>query len=364
MELMHPHFLYIGLAVLVVALILSYILKRNNNYQGGIKVANTHLLYELDEFKKAKSKRKILSFFFQLSIVLAIISSLFLIARPYKKDSVSSGIKKRDIFLCLDVSYSLYDLNYAIVDQLKEVVLSMEGDRFGISIFNTSTILYVPLTDDYDFVIGKLEELEEYFSLQKEYMDKFGEYTYIPDGMYEEYTDYEMKLRAIDAGTLVNNYYKGSSLIGEGLASCLYSFPHLEDESRTRAIILSTDNSQLENNPPIVELDEAASLCKSHDVNIFGIFPDKDTYDKSYVYDYENNLSDFQQALFDADGIVYEQSKTLTVEDIVQDIEKHEALSVKEISTTKTIDQPTIPTAILLGSFLLFLLTGGLLVKD
>ena len=48
---------------------------------------------------------------------------------------------------------------------------------------------------------------------------------------YDEYDDFKAmqeELEYYDAGTLVNNMSKGSSLIGEGLASCMYSFPRLD----------------------------------------------------------------------------------------------------------------------------------------
>jgi hypothetical protein len=50
----------------------------------------------------------------------------------------------------MDVSYSLYELNAELVDSLEDVVAGLDGDRFGVCIYNTSTVLYVPMTDDYD----------------------------------------------------------------------------------------------------------------------------------------------------------------------------------------------------------------------
>ena len=43
-----------------------------------------------------------------------------------------------------------------------ETVSGLDGDRIGISLFNTSSVQYVPMTDDYDFVLRRLEELETY----------------------------------------------------------------------------------------------------------------------------------------------------------------------------------------------------------
>ena len=358
MALMYSYIIYIGVPLtLIIVLALLLIKKKPPKYEDGIKVANTTWLKELPEFKKAHRKHTIFSTLTKISLVVALLSSLMLGARPYRTSTINSGLKKRDIFLCLDVSYSIYELNYALVDQLKEVVSSMQGDRFGISIFNTSTVLYVPLTDDYDFISEKLDDLKDYFLLQKDYWETFRDYEYIPSDMYEQYSEMVYELSYLDAGTLVNNHYKGSSLIGEGLASCLYSFPYLNDESRTRVIILSTDNGEMANAKPIVELDEASQLCKEHDVHIFGIFPDKESYDRDSLNDYDNNLKDFIKNIEGAGGIVYEQSKSLTVEDIVKNIQKDEAMTIKEISTTKTIDEPSIFVVSLVISLVVFLIS-------
>lgn len=358
MALIHPSIVYIGIPLVIIFIIALLIYKKKKPlYEGGIKVANTAWLKELSAFKDAHKKHTILSTLIKISLVIALLSSLLLSARPYRSSNINSGLKKRDIFLCLDVSYSIYDLNYDIVDELKEVVASMQGDRFGITIFNTSTYLFVPLTDDYDFILQKLDELKEFFLLQKEYWETFKDYTYIPDELYQKFSELDMKLSTIDSGTLVNNQEKGSSLIGEGLASCLYSFPYLNDESRTRIIILSTDNSQMDNKKPIVELEEASKLCEKHDVHLFGIFPDKESYDEEDIAHYSINLENFINSIESVGGTVYEQSKSLTVEDIVNNIQKDEAMTIKEITTTKKIDQPNIFVITLILSLLVFLLS-------
>ena len=133
------------------------------------------------------------------------VCALILCARPYRTENTSSGVKKRDIFLCLDVSYSIYELNYDIVDHLEAVVSGLQGDRFGICFFNTSSVMYVPMTDDYDFVIERLEDLKGYFQLQKDYMDNFGEYDYYYEIPEEKLDYFEQLIRDMDyfeAGTV------------------------------------------------------------------------------------------------------------------------------------------------------------------
>ena len=42
---------------------------------------------------------------------------------------------------------------------LTETVNNLKGERFGISIFNTTSVLLVPLTDDYDYVLDSLDKI-------------------------------------------------------------------------------------------------------------------------------------------------------------------------------------------------------------
>jgi hypothetical protein len=282
MHFIHPLVLKIGIPVLVAAIIALHVIKRKTKYHGGIKAANTSFVKGLDTYRNRKNLYTFVSIVMEVCLVASLVSSLVLIARPSKKETVNNGTKKRDIFLCMDVSYSIYELNADLVDSLQEVVAGLDGDRFGVCIYNTSTVLYVPMTDDYDFVIQKLEDIKEYFALQKEYMEKYYNastgYMEYNTSEYEEFKEYQDKLDYYDAGTLVSNYTKGSSLIGEGLASCMYSFPRLDDEDRTRIIIMSTDNAQEELTKPLVELDEAADLCKKNDIKVYGIFPNRDSW--------------------------------------------------------------------------------------
>ena len=175
---------------------------------------------------------------------------------------------------------------------------------------------------------------------------------------YDELQELQEKLDYYDAGTLVKNYQKGSSLIGEGLASCMYSFPRLEEEDRTRIIILSTDNSQEDLQKPLVELDEAADLCKKNDIKVFGIFPNQENWSWMNTTNYQDDEQGLSSAVQRTGGKYYKQSENLSVQDIVRDIEREEALEVEEVTITKVNDQPQKFTIVLLISVCLMLVTG------
>ncbi len=320
-------------------------------------MANTGFFRETPEYNGRKKIRKILTIVTGVCLSAALVVTLILAARPYKTERTSNGVKKRDIFLCLDVSYSICYLNYDLVNNLEEVVAGLEGDRFGISIFNTSTVLYVPMTDDYEFVIKRLEELKEYFRLQMLYQS---------DDFYYNFDEDWEKTREIldyyDAGTLVNNYIKGSSLIGEGLASCVYSFPRLTNEDRTRVIIMATDNAEMALRTPLLELADAAALCVKNKITMFGIFPDRETYSQGTISGYESNLRDFQTAVEKTGGKFYEQSSTWTVEKIVKDIQEQEAMMVDELIITREVDQP-VPFIITLLILLSISIVSGVVLR-
>ncbi|MCR4791425.1 MAG: VWA domain-containing protein [Lachnospiraceae bacterium] len=309
------------------------------------------LVSSLPAYRRVYRRSRILSFIYELFIISALVSTLFLMARPYETRQVKIGVQKRDIMLCLDVSYSLYALNYELADYLEEVVTQLKGDRFGITIFNTTSVVYVPLTDDYSYVVTRLEELKEYFVLQKEYNDMVGTGPYITfptDEEWDAYYDLDGRLAYIEAGTLVNNHERGSSLIGEGLASSLYSFPSLGDESRTRIIIFATDNADAAKVPEIPNLEEAGILCRKNDVTVFAIFPSEDAYyHENTVAEYEVFKSDLRDTVRNTGGELYVQSSEDTVSKIVEEIRSHEAMSVDDIMIEQQIDIP-VPWMIML----------------
>ncbi len=358
-----------GIALLLASFLVVYLIhrKRNISFEGGIRASNTARIKNSKLYRSLDIRYRVLSVIMLLGITGSIVASLFLAARPYKTDDVVSGVKKRDIILCLDVSYSLYDLNSEITDYLKGVVAGLEGDRFGINIFNTSSVTYVPLTDDYDYILDRLDDLSVYFQLQKEYFEEYflpyGDLNYIPDGMQERYKELSDRLDYFEAGTLYQNWYRGSSLIGEGLGTALYSFPYLNNSERTRVIIMSTDNELNALDKEVLNLEEAANYCKKNKVTVFGIFPSEEKFYMPEQYNYSSCLSEFKRAVENTGGKFYVRTPSQTVSEIVQDIQKQEAMMVKVVMTRQTIDLPRIPFIILMICLAVGCMAGLVLQK-
>ncbi len=347
MEMMNGWVIYVGFIVTVLAVFLSIYFRRKGKdiFSTGTKASNTSLIRSTKLYRSLYIRYNVLRSVLAVGMIGSIVSSLVLVARPYQNQDVYTGVKKRDIIICMDVSYSLYDLNAEITDYLKGVVRGLAGDRIGINIFNTSTVTYVPLTDDYDYVAQKLDDLSDYFVMQKELYtqiyDVYGyDYYLYPDSVKEWHNELRLKLEYYDAGTLLNNDIRGSSLIGEGLGTALYSFPYIGDSERTRVIIMSTDNELNALRNEIMTLDEAAQYCKKNNVTVFGIFPSQENFYQPEVYSYAGCMLDLQKAVEKTGGLLYVRTADLPVSAIVKDIQKQEVMTVNMVMTRETQDMP------------------------
>lgn len=307
-------------------------------------------------------------------LVTSLLSAAYLMGRPSYNKKIDAGVKRRDIYLCLDVSYSLYELNADFVENLKDVVRGLEGDRVGISIFNTSTVEFMPLTTDMDFTIDKLNELKEYFILQKDYMRFHDEYEIeemsndeflaflgsLPKDEYDSFANLVYTLDLIDNPVTLDNDVRGSSLIGEGLASCLFNFPYLEDSERTRVIIMVSDNAQAELEQPAIELAEAANMCKNNDVAVFGIFPPEEALrDLRPEQNFDNLSADMRQNIRKTGGEFYVVGSDFDTEDIISQIRSHEAMQVDEVSVNRQTDYPNRAIMICIIGLVLFVIAKG-----
>ena len=336
MELIYPFVLYIGIIAVFILCVIK--LKKKAIYKDGTKIANTKYAKSVPYYDELMKKYKILSFSIKAICIVCICASLVLLSRPAKIETTSTSKYNRDIMLCLDTSTSVDNLNLQLISNYKDIVENLKGERFGISIFNTSSVLLVPLTDDYEYVLETLDMLEKCIENSINITENYemGIYDTSDESMF-----YEAYLRN---GTGVG---EGSSLIGDGLASCVFDFPDIEeDKERTRIIIFSTDNDL--NGTPTVSLTEAAEISKENNVTVFGIAPKEISDDKS---------TEMKNAMELTGGEYYEEASSGTVDSIVDNIEQEGKALIEVKEETRKIDRPMIPFIILLISiFILFLL--------
>lgn len=316
MALLNPWVFYIGVPIILLMILIPF--KKKGKYKDGKKIANTSLLEETDYFKKLYREYKIWSILGAITFVIAMIMGWCMLARPAHIDTVSPEIHNRDIMLCMDISNSVDQLNLDICDELKTVVEELDGERFGITIFNGQSVLLIPLTNDYQYVLDTLDVLKESF---KTSIDMDGDFTSIfNDDFNSEAYHYKFE------GTLAE---EGSSFIGDGLASALYNFPDLEgNNERSRMIIFTTDNEL--NGEPYVTVEEAAGLCKKNDVKVFAIAP-------------ENIVDEttFKNAMRSTGGGYYRATSSKAYKELVEDIKKTEtSLSGIKQTETRITDKP------------------------
>ena len=205
MELMYP--IAIVVSFIFAILILFVRFNKKKQYTNGKKIANSQYIKETQYYKERVKKYKILSNTIKVLSILGIVIASILVARPVKVQTISEDKYNRDILIGLDTSTSQCDVNLELVQKFRKIIPSIAGDRIGIVIFNTSPVVYCPLTDDYDYIDECLEKIEKQLKIV---IENDG---YIPFELEDE-----------DAyafwygGVLANNEEKGSSLVGDGLA--------------------------------------------------------------------------------------------------------------------------------------------------
>lgn len=261
MELKYPLALYICAGVAAAFVIATFItLKLKRKYKGGKKAYLPDYLKNDSMFKTRLVWHTILKYVLIVLIIASILISGFLMARPYKTESKQLANYNRDIILCMDISTTCDHLNAELIDKLEDIVRELNGERFGIVIFNSSPVLLCPLTNDYNYILQVLDKVKEGLKMRLDYTN--GKILF-SDKLYEMDA-------YITNGTLVDNETRGSSIIGDGLAAaCLDFYDYEEKPDRTRVIILSTDNDLL--GEEIVTLPEAGEMCQQRDITVFGV---------------------------------------------------------------------------------------------
>lgn len=336
MELVYPWILIVGIPLLLFLIIFK--IKKEKKYKTGTKIANTQYAKKIPYYQKLLAKYKLITLALKIVCIICILASLILLARPIKVEKSETKLHSRDIYICMDASTSVNELNLELVESFKKTIDSLDGERIGITIFNTSSVVLVPLTDDYEYVKETLDTIAAAINYQEKASSSIAsldEYDmYLANYMFE--------------GTLVGNQTRGSSLIGEGLASCIYDFPDL-DEDRSRIIIFSTDNDLNDMyNTQMISVTQAAKLAQEKNIKLFSIVPkiaraqDKD---------------ELKKATEAAGGTYYEGTSDSTVDGIIENIDKQSKSLINTKTETKEIGIPEIPFILLIVSItILFIL--------
>ena len=320
----------------------AFFLRRKPDRGRALKAANTKRLKMSPLYQRRLMEVRILRFLSVLAIIIAFLAALFLTARPYRRETVKNTVTRKDIFLCIDLSASNYEGVQELVEAFSGTVSGLDGDRVGISIFNTSSIQYVPMTDDYSFVLQRLDSLSEYLAAAEEfsvnYASKYDSVYDIPEAERPRYEQLNRIMAAFDEGITAGYEIKGTSAIGEGLASCLFSFPELNTEDRTRIILFLTDNHEELLDAPLVTLSDAAEMCAVDNVAVFGIYHGSGAEDEAAQVEKEEMQAAVEQTM----GQFYDSGGSLTAEEILEDIRSRETALTNTATSVKNEDEPGI----------------------
>lgn len=316
MELNGFGFLYWWMPIAAAASILITIVvlvvrrrRRAAEAPTGRPIAHADRVTALPSYRRALRRYRTLLAALAAAAAVLLLAGVGIAARPAVTGLFFPTLNTRDIVLCLDVSGSMVEYDAQVVDRFSELVDEFDGERISLVVFNASAVTYFPLTSDYGYVQAQFQRLQDQFASEE--LDYF-------DGTF---------------------FGDGSSLVGDGLASCAQRFDASEDE-RSRSIVLATDNLVI--GTPIFTLPEAGELAQSRGIRVYGINPgDAD------AKDYLPGLADEYRTVMERTGGGYFRADDPSaVPDIVADITAQQAVALEGTPRRVALDVPGVPIAI------------------
>jgi Ca-activated chloride channel family protein len=289
-------------AVAVLAAVSVVATRRRRRAPGDddVPIANVEHAEASPVFRRLRRRYHLLlgGEFAALSIVG--FAAVGLTMRPVTDRELERDVRNRDVMLCLDVSTSMNELDEIVLRQFVELAQRLRGERIGLTIFNGSAITVFPLTDDAEFIQVNLSDAADAIASRK---------------------------RSFVEGTEEGS---GTSLIGDGLASCALRFEHSES-GRSRSIVFATDNALA--GSPIMTLDEAAAMVRERDIRVYAIAAaDRIT---------APHAAQLRSAAESTGGAFFETGGDTTTAEVVAEIGEMEATRLDVPPETVADDRPT-----------------------
>ncbi len=289
-------------------------------------VAGTTQLRAMRSFRDAKRRTRTTAWMGATLLVTLTVSLAISAGLPVERKVEHPMLASRDIVLCLDASGSMLPYDGQILRAFSEMTDSFEGERISLQLWSAQTITKFPLTDDYELAQDVLEEAAKVID----------EGYYGPDGEYVlvsyELADYLEGVEAPD-GEMI------SSLAGDGLATCVLGFDHLDD-ARSRMILFFFFNDTA--TTEIYTTAEAVEFATSMGAEVVALYPT----DGGAVSAEGEQLRNLVEA---AGGYFYDASDPASVEKIIEAIEAQQLADLEGAPTTVEVDHPR--AALLWASF-------------
>lgn len=231
-----------GVAVLLILAVVGAAAwlwpRRRRSMANALPLADSSRIRALPRFIQLTQARVRWLIIESCALAVAGFGVALLAAGPVSADTVNEQRSNRDIVLCLDVSGSMSQVDRDVINSFADLAAELDGERIGFVLFDASAVTIFPLTDDATYISRHLRETGETLG----------------SGQV--------------AGTRVGDL--GSSLIGDGLASCMQRFDQ-SDTQRSRTVVLATDNQVA--GTPLFSVADAAQRAVERDVLVFGIVP-------------------------------------------------------------------------------------------
>lgn len=303
-----------------------------------VRLANSSPLLSSAPVRSRIRRRRLLLGAVALLGVGVLTGSALIAGRPVRVTERNDALANRDIILCLDVSTSMVTTDSRILDTFSELLDTFDGERVGLVVWNSTAQTMVPLTDDYELLRDQLKEIADVLD-------------FTPSRGNPALTDYYETF----AGTFGD--VRGSSLVGDGLASCTLAFD-AQDQDRSRSIILATDNQVYNDyDEQLYSLGEAADLAQQEGIRLFSLYgadPDMLDPDKTKA-DMDRARNELKRVTLDHDGLFYEVDDVEAASGIVTELESDQVKEVGGSTEVRVTDVPQTAAAGLLAAVLALL---------
>ncbi|WP_337247891.1 VWA domain-containing protein [Actinomyces sp. 432] len=304
---------------------------RRRHGEAARRVANSASLLSSPMLRERLARRRMLHALLGAALVVALCAAAAMAGRPIERTVRNESLASRDIVLCLDVSTSMVTTDSKILDTFAKLLDTFEGERVALVAWNSTAQTIVPLTDDYELLQDQFNEIADVLDFLP----------YRGNPALERYYQ-------TFSGTLAEEV-TGSSLAGDGLASCTLAFDNPVAD-RSRSIILATDNQILDPfHEQIYSVSQAADLAQEESIRLFSLFgadpelADPDVSGK----DVDAAREDLREITTAHDGLFYEVDDADTAGQIVRELEADQVDELDTNTQVRVTDVPEQAAAVL-----------------
>ena len=291
-----------ALAAVVVGLVVVWTSARRRRRPPGdneVSIANVHRADASPVFRRMRRRYHLLLGGEVAALSIVGLAAVGLTMRPVTDRQLERDVRNRDVMLCLDISTSMNELDAIVLREFVKLAAGLRGERIGLTIFNGSAITVFPLTDDAEFIASTLDDSAAAISQRK---------------------------RIFVEGTEEGG---GTSLIGDGLASCAMRFD--SERGRSQSIVFATDNALA--GDPILQLPEAAALVREEGIRVYAIAAaDRIT---------ERDADELRAAAESTGGAYFQTDGRSTIANVVAEVGRLEATRMDVPPEVVGDDRPT-----------------------